>query len=404
MKRGTLIALFGLGLAAATIKSESRASDQSLSHADTPVDQPAAPGFEELCRRATEAREAGRLQEAVALYEEALRQRPSWDEGFWYLGTLHYDAGRFGPASVAFRRAVALRPRAGPAWVMLGLCEFQLGAYRQAFVDIDQGKSVGGLNTPIKAAADYHLGIIYTKFEQYEAAVEVLRKLAEFNPATPTLLQALGTAILRMPFLPKELPEEKRALVTEAGEAGYAHAHKRWDDAVRRFRGIVERYPEMPNVHYAYGAFLHATDAEAALREFRREIEVSPDHAPARLKIALEHMRRGEGQTGLPYAEEAVRLAPELPPARYILGRLLLTTGDDERAVSELERAARLDPDNPQVRFSLSQAYRRVGRSDDARRAHEKFVELEKEQRSRMDRLPTDAFSVPGTSEAPPSQ
>src|SRR5437660_2941797 len=43
--------------------------------------------FNDLAKRATEAREADRLDEAVALYGQALQLRPSWIEGWWSAST-----------------------------------------------------------------------------------------------------------------------------------------------------------------------------------------------------------------------------------------------------------------------------------------------------------------------------
>src|SRR5688572_16277707 len=56
-----------------------------------PSSQAGASGFTTLSARADAAREAGRLDEAVALYRKALALRPAWKEGWWSLGTILYE-------------------------------------------------------------------------------------------------------------------------------------------------------------------------------------------------------------------------------------------------------------------------------------------------------------------------
>src|SRR5690242_19696994 len=80
--------------------------------------------FDKIATRATAARDADRLDEALSLYKKAVDLNPRWAEGWFYLGTLHYDRGAYAPAATAFRRVSALQPNSGTALVMLGLCEF----------------------------------------------------------------------------------------------------------------------------------------------------------------------------------------------------------------------------------------------------------------------------------------
>ena len=81
----------------------------------------------QLTSQATEAREANRTLEAIQLYSQAIKLRPNWEEGWWFLGTLHYEQDRYRECRDAFRRFTALNKKSGPAFVMLGLCEFYVG-------------------------------------------------------------------------------------------------------------------------------------------------------------------------------------------------------------------------------------------------------------------------------------
>src|SRR5258706_8882669 len=77
--------------------------------------------FEELAAKATAAREAGNIPQAIELYREALQLKPAWAEGWWFLGTLCYDSDRYENGQLAFAEFVKLDDKAAPGWSFLGL-------------------------------------------------------------------------------------------------------------------------------------------------------------------------------------------------------------------------------------------------------------------------------------------
>jgi predicted Zn-dependent protease len=130
-------------------------------------------------------------------------------------------------------------------------------------------------------------------------------------------------------------------------------------------------------VHYVYGVFLLSQDADAALKEFKRELEISPAHYPSMVQMAFEYLKRDQYNDALPLAEKAVQLAPKMYAARNVLGRILLELDQVDRAVKELEEGVRIAPTSPEMHFALARAYTRAGRKDDANREREAFKKLQ---------------------------
>lgn len=84
--------------------------------------------FEQLAQAAAAARDADHVPQAIELYKQALQLKPTWSEGWFYLGTLYYDSDRYEDAQPAFAQSVKLDDK--PAdWAFLGLCEFETGGY-----------------------------------------------------------------------------------------------------------------------------------------------------------------------------------------------------------------------------------------------------------------------------------
>jgi tetratricopeptide (TPR) repeat protein len=203
------IAPFLLGLAiwmAAPGSSGPPAQTAARPASPPPSRSAAGATFEALSKQANAAREAGRLEEAIALYRDALRLKPEWTEGRWYLGTSYYELDRYELASAAFKRVIASEPKHGPAWGFRGLCEFQLRQYEPALVSLMKAREIGlGANQELASVVRYHTAILLTRFSQFDFAQKVLSEFTADGNDNPKILEALGLATLRVPQLPEEL-------------------------------------------------------------------------------------------------------------------------------------------------------------------------------------------------------
>lgn len=340
---------------------------------------PSAQSFDAIARSAAEAREAGQLDDAVAAYRRGVRVRPSWDEGWWYLATALYEQGQDAAARDAFTRFLALKPETGGGYALRGLCEFRLRQYERALADLGKAQTVGiGGNVELTRSVWYHTAILLMRDGQFELAVEPLTLLARSEPESVSLVEAIGLLMLRLSFLPSDVPAAKRELITTAGRAGYSWFGRAGVEADQRFRALIERFPDAADVHYAYGVFLLPSDSDAALAEFRREIAVNPRSAYPHMEIAFEMLRRSDARAAEASAKEALRLDPHLPAARNALGRALVELGDLRGGIEELQAAVKLAPESPEMHFALANAYARAGRKHDAAREREIFLKLKK--------------------------
>jgi tetratricopeptide (TPR) repeat protein len=340
--------------------------------------------FERLVKAATEARLAERWEEAIGLYAKTVKLKPDYVEGHWYQGTAYYSLDNFPRCRDAFRKVLSLAPKNGAAYAFLGLCEFGLKEYDRALQHLLESRSLGvGDTEELGGVARYHAAILMTRMEQYEQALETLGEFANEGNDNPRVIEAMGIATLRMAMLPVETPPDRREMVLMAGRASYMMATRNTAAAEKAFEALVARYPETPNVHYAFGIFLSQEQPDRALKEFHRELELQPGHAASLMQLAYEYLRRGDAQAALPWAQQAVTVAPNAFPARKSLGQALLETGDVEGAIRELELGIKLAPESPGLHFTIARAYQRAGRPDDAERARNEFTRLDRLARTR---------------------
>ena len=334
--------------------------------------------FENFVKQADEARLADRLDDAIALYGKALNIKPKWPDGWWYIGAIFYQKDLYPQGRDAFQNLVVLEPQRAPAWAMLGLCLFQTGDYERAASSLQKGKTLGLNDNPeLNGVALYHIALLYIRFEYFENAFDTLAELLRTGNASPKVIEAFGLTMLRMPYLPNEIPAAQREKVLIAGQAGINMAARRQEQARAAFDTLLAQYPNDPNVHYGFGVFMLSQDADVALKEFKRELEISPLHYPAMTQMAFEYLKRDQYNDALPLAEKAVQLAPKLYAARNVLGRVLLELGQVDRSIKELEAGVKLAPSSPEMHFALARAYTRAGRKDDAAREREIFKSLQ---------------------------
>ncbi|AMY12242.1 lipoprotein NlpI [Luteitalea pratensis] len=342
--------------------------------------------------KANKAREGGDLEGAIGLYRQVVKVSPRQIDAWWYLGTSLYDLERWGDARAAFDHVVRLDKNNGAALAFRGLCTFRQGQYVEALDDLQRARALGVSGNPeVGSVARFHAGLAMTRLSRFEPALNTIGEFALEGNDSPQIIEALGVATLRMPLLPSELPPEKREMVMMAGRGSYFMAMRLAPAARTAFEELALRYPDVPNVHYAFGIFLMSEDADRALKEFERELSVQPAHAPSHIQMAFEYIRRADYASARRHAKDAVTLAPTDFIAHRLIGQIELETGDTQAAIASLEQSRRLEPNSPTVYFTLAKAYARAGRDADAEKARAEFTRLD-----RLSRLQRNGVTAVG--------
>jgi tetratricopeptide (TPR) repeat protein len=383
------ISAFVLALSGLMLCGSSTVFAQNNSNAQKSGAQPTQ-SFEQLTKRARAAQDANQLPEAIRLYQKATALRPSWSEGWWYLGTMLFDSNQIAQAHDAFLHFVSVEHKQpGPGFGMLGLTEFELKNYRKALDAVERGRALGlGDNPAFVQRVLYVDGILNNDLGQPEIALARLTRVANLLAAEhpealretvledTELLDALGLAALRIRQLPTEISSGQAELVRKAGHAQALILIQDPIAAGAEIKQLVDQHPSEPGVHYMYGVFLLDHDSASAVDQFRREIEISPRSPFARIQLALQFLHTGDYEQGLKYAQEAVALAPDNFISHVACGSLWLELGNTDHALHELRIAVRMSPGSPEAHFALSRALSAAGQSGDAARERAEFERL----------------------------
>jgi tetratricopeptide (TPR) repeat protein len=326
--------------------------------------------FEEIAKQADAARTADHIQQAIELYTQGLRLRPSWAEGWWLLGSLLYDQDRFQEARAAFIRFTALTSKPGPAYAFLGLCEYETQDYDAALKHFRSWARAGWSGTPnLIDVAVFHFALLLTRDGKFLEALYLLATEEAKKGSSPALVEAMGLASLCMTNLPEDYPPERREMVWLVGEAAfYASLDPRDFARANEYAArLLSRFDREPNVHFFRGTLYNFEHkGEQAAAEFRKVIELFPDHAAAMVELARIDLTYDRPEEALSLAKRATELTPVDSEAHDVMGQALFARDRFLESVQELETAKRLAPDSSMIRVHLARTYGALGRKREA--------------------------------------
>jgi tetratricopeptide (TPR) repeat protein len=332
---------------------------------------------DQLFRAAEKARDENHDDEAIQLYRSVVARQPESEQGLWFLGTLLYEKQQYPEARDVLRQFMTLRPDAGPGWAMLGLCEYETRDYRRALDHLQHAMAAGmGDRKELAQMVFKDVAVLLTRFERYDDSLDMLLKMLDTSTEQPDLIEPAGLAGLRLPLLPAEVSPDRRDLVSQAGRAVLALQTRHNEEAESEFHQLVTAYPNEPGVHFLYGAYLMESRPNDAVPELKRELEISPTHVLARVRLAEALIAQGDFDQALALAQQAIQYEPKRASAHMMAGEALLAKGQAVEGIKELETAREADPAVSRTHWDLLRAYGAAGRKEDADREKREIEKL----------------------------
>ena len=136
-----------------------------------------------------------------------------------------------------------------------------------------------------------------------------------------------------------------------------------WRDDGTYYRVTLADVPEAGSLRLNLGAvYWNHMQPDAAEREWKRALEVSPDSAQLLNNLGLACADKKRYDEAIAYYQRSMRLRPNYTDAHLNLGRLYATAGNAEAAELQLQAAVALAPLSVQTRNELGSFYFNAGR------------------------------------------
>jgi len=339
---------------------------------------------------------SGRFPEAIAHYQQALRFKPFYADPYYNLGIVLERSGRVQEAIDCYEQALRLKPNYPEAHNNLGNALVALGRMPEAIGNWEQALRLD----PDYAEAHNNLGSAYLGLGRVPEAIKQYEDALRLSPGYAKAHYNLGMALEAAGRVPEAMGHFEQAvrLKPDFAEAHYnlgndlLHAGK-VEDAIRHYEQALQFKPDYAEAHNNLGAALaEMGKPEAAMQHYERALQLKPDYAEACNNLGTALGRQGRNQEAISYFERALRLKPNYAEAHNNLGTALLELGRVPEAIDHYQQAVRLKPDYARVQYNLGTALERAGRVQEAIGHYEQALQLDPnltDARNRLARLRT---------------
>ncbi len=191
------------------------------------------------------------------------------------LASMHFEAGRYEDAVIAYRDLIAKQPEDGALRASLAGALGAVGRYDEALEQLADGERMAPLNPET-----YHnRGVIYERQRKTEAAIQqyrtAVRYSPDYEPSRAALQRLTGSAETSAPKTDAErLAAAMAERASEAARHGdYGAAMQSLDEAVRIAPGYALVYQYRSNVAFLMG------DRDGAIAALKRALELEPGNA-----------------------------------------------------------------------------------------------------------------------------
>jgi Flp pilus assembly protein TadD len=254
-------------------------------------------------------------------------------------GQTALQSGDLDAAEAAFRRVIALDPRAGAAYSNLGVIAMRRKEWDRAITLLQKAEKL----EPKMAGIRLNIGLAQYRRGNYAAAIAPLSCVLRDQPDSQQARHLLG---LCQVFT------------------------KHYAEAVTVLEPLWPEKSE--DVLYLY--LLDIAAVESGLKELdekilKRMIEVGGGTAEFHLILGKAYLNRGEVPEATSELEQAAALNPNLPFVHMNLGVAYMRSGADERAEAEFRRDIGLEPDLADNYHQLGILYSRTQKEEDAEKS-----------------------------------
>jgi len=146
------------------------------------------------------------------------------------------------------------------------------------------------------------------------------------------------------------------------------------DEAIAAYNEFVVKYPTITEAHYNLGLmYSRKQDWASAEAEFKKTLELKPDHADASVSLLRVYEQSGQKDKA---AELAGGAGATNPKIQFEMGVQAFQGGRYDEAVEALKKAEAADPGNAETQYFLGTVALNQGKTAEALAYLEKYLSM----------------------------
>ena len=284
---------------------------------------PRATGIHPLLPQAVAHHQAGRLEQAAAMYESILRDSPVQFDAAHLLGVVAMQEGRLEDAQREIKDALKIKPNDQPALINLTAVYLRAGKLELA---VESGEQAARL-LPASVDAMINYGTVLHRMGRYHDAIVPLEIAQSMNPRSTVVCNLLGACLMKTGDI------RRAATIFEIATNVASTDSDGWANLSAAFSAMSEH--------------------NRALECANRAVELGRDSSNTLVAQAAEQFELGKIEESIAIYQRAAALSPTV----MILCRLavaLNTSGRTDDALIYLRQALEIEGSNLYVRLFIA--------------------------------------------------
>lgn len=272
--------------------------------------------------------------ELMASYADSPELRKITSRANLLLGEIELAANKYSEAEAAFRRALEIQPYIAQAHS--GLAQVQLEK-NQPLEAINEAKAAiaAGDDQAITRSA---LGEAQLRSKQYDSAIQSFTEALQRDPKNPIFLRFRAEAYAAKRDLPNAINDFRASLAAEKSTATMLR--------LALILRLAKQYDE-------------------ALKLYQQVAEADPANAEARVGLTEVMIESGQSTDAIANLEALIKAEPNRAVLRANLAELYQAK-QPEKALEQYQQAAALEPDNPNHKIGAASSLVKLRRFDEA--------------------------------------
>jgi FkbM family methyltransferase len=233
------------------------------------------------CNLGNLLREQGRIADAAAAYRRAIALLPGFPEACSNLGVAHMEQGQVAGAIEAYQRAVLLRPAYAEAHSNFGNALARQGKFAEAEAAYRQAFTL----EPDYAEAHANLAEVFAQQGSRDHAASAFRQALALNPGFAGAYTKLGNMMRRQGGLEQAIALSRRATILKPNVADFhlklgnaLSERESVDDAVSAYQRTIILLPNIQEAYHNVGSMLSMRGKiDQAIPFYARAVVLKPD-------------------------------------------------------------------------------------------------------------------------------
>ena len=280
-----------------------------LSATPTPTRSP-----ESLTAEAEELYRAGKLPQAIQVYQQAIIANPGNPRYYLEMARLQIYTNEYEQARISAENALLLSPNLSMGYALKGRALAYQELYSEAIAAIKTAIDLDPNNAEAYAFLAETL-IDQGDYEDIQTAIDNSQKARDL---APTLLE------------------------THRARAYVLYATGNYADAIQEYKAALSINDKLWELHYGLGIVYRLTEEyDLATQSMLAAIAFNPENPNIPTDLSRTYATQGQFGKAVQYAEQALKIAPSNPRLHGNLGFMYYKNGDYEKALKELTLAVR---------------------------------------------------------------